>query len=87
MLHKLFDLIKQNILLSIILCIIIYFIVGNIYFINKQDYEILYKDLSLEDASRITQQLDENNIEWKYDKVKKSIMVPSDIIDEIKKLK
>ena len=55
------------------------------FIFTRTDYEVLYKDLSLEDVSQITGVLDEMGVKWKTPKDDPTtILVPSELKDKIK---
>lgn len=55
-----------------------------IFFATRTDYEVLYNNLSLEDAGLITNVLDEKNVEWKDENNGSTILVPSNLVDKLK---
>lgn len=55
------------------------------FIFTRTHYEVLYKDLSLEDVSQITGVLDEMGVKWKTPKDDPTtILVPSELKDKIK---
>jgi len=55
------------------------------FIFTRTDYEVLYKDLSLEDVGQITEILDEMGVKWKTPKDDPTtILVPSELKDKVK---
>ncbi|WDV47689.1 flagellar basal-body MS-ring/collar protein FliF [Clostridiaceae bacterium M8S5] len=75
---------KRKIRLGITCGLILLGITIFILYITKEDYEVLYQDLSLKDTAQITKKLDELNIKWKNGESTNTILVPTDVKNKVK---
>ncbi|EOC99309.1 flagellar basal-body MS-ring/collar protein FliF [Caldisalinibacter kiritimatiensis] len=55
-----------------------------IYFVTKPNYEVLYANLTLEDAGVITKKLNEMGIDWTTGQSGTTILVPAEIKNKVK---
>lgn len=75
---------NKKIKLGIAVFLIVFSTTAIIYMITKTKYEVLYSNLTLEDAGIITKKLDDMGIEWKTGKDESTILVPANLKNKIK---
>ncbi len=69
---------SQRILVSSLAAMVIGVFFFMVVWLNKTDMQALYTNLPMEDANRVVQVLDKDNVEYKLDDNGRTILVPSD---------
>ncbi|MFW6180084.1 MAG: flagellar basal-body MS-ring/collar protein FliF, partial [Desulfohalobiaceae bacterium] len=76
--------IPQRILLGGVLGSLLLVFVLLLYWLNRPQYEVLYSDLSQEDASQVVEELKDQGVDYKLENQGKTILVPSDQVYELR---
>ncbi|MFP4128024.1 MAG: flagellar basal-body MS-ring/collar protein FliF [Desulfonatronovibrionaceae bacterium] len=76
----------QKILIGgLILSVVLTFFIL-LYFLSRPDYEVLYSNLPQEDASRVTNVLDKENVQYRLENGGSTIMVPRENVHRLRLL-
>lgn len=76
--------IAQRILIGGLLVCLTVFLILFLYWLNQPQYAVLYSKLSQEDASRVTEVLDQENISYKLENGGSTILVPQNKKDSLR---
>lgn len=75
---------KRKIKLGVTCGLLLICITVFILYITTENYEVLYKDLSLKDTAAVTKKLEELNVKWKSGDTANTILVPSKERNKVK---
>ncbi|MGM0424105.1 MAG: flagellar basal-body MS-ring/collar protein FliF [Thermodesulfobacteriota bacterium] len=76
--------VPQRILLGGVLGSLLLVFVLLLYWLNRPEFEVLYSDLSQEDASQVVEELKEQGVNYKLENQGKTILVPADQVYELR---
>ncbi|MFP4391601.1 MAG: flagellar basal-body MS-ring/collar protein FliF [Desulfohalobiaceae bacterium] len=76
--------VPQRILLGGVLGSLLLVFVLLLYWLNRPQFEILYADLSQDDASQVVEELKEQGVSYKLENQGKTILVPAEQVSELR---
>ncbi|MCF7802837.1 MAG: flagellar M-ring protein FliF [Candidatus Marinimicrobia bacterium] len=75
---------RSKITMGIMFVVVITAFILVISWLNKPDYRVLYSSLASEDAGKVVEYLQEQNVKYKYDHAGSTIMVPSNRVYDMR---